>query len=44
MNPPMKDPLTEFSVMVEEGKIKMVEWGKKRRERDFHGLTAEPCN
>lgn len=31
-NPPLKDPLTEFSVMVEEGKIKMVERRKKERE------------
>lgn len=44
MNPPLKDPLTEFSVMAEEGKIKMVERGEKKRQRDFHGLTAEPCN
>lgn len=29
-NPPLKDPLTEFSVMVEEGKIKMVERRKKK--------------
>lgn len=35
MNPPMKDPLTEFSVMVEEGKIKMVEWGKKEEGERF---------
>lgn len=42
-NPPLKDPLTEFSAMVEEGKIKMVE-RRKKRGRDFHGLTAEPCN
>ncbi len=31
-NPPLKDPLTEFSVMVEEGKIKMVERRNKEGE------------
>lgn len=35
MNPAMKDPLTEFSVMVEEGKIKMVEGGEKKEGERF---------